>query len=73
MKCFTHTHTHTHTHCSYIDPDAVSNRIQELDNTLAAMFPLILGISSSNNKLYRLLYIRELNSHVNECPGGNLI
>jgi len=32
-----------------------------------------LVISSSNNKLYRLLYIRELNSHVNECPGGNLI
>jgi len=32
-----------------------------------------LGISSSNNKLYRLLYIRVLNSHVNECPGGNLI
>jgi len=32
-----------------------------------------LGISSSNNKLYRLLYIRELNSHVNECAGGNLI
>jgi len=24
-------------------------------------------------ELYRLLYIRELNSHVNECPGGNLI
>ena len=32
-----------------------------------------LVISSSNNKLYSLLYIRELNSHVNECPGGNLI
>jgi len=32
-----------------------------------------LGISSSNNKLYRLLYISELNSHVNDCPGGNLI
>ena len=42
------------------------------------MFPLLvwftrLVISSSNNKLYSLLYIRELNSHVNECPGGNLI
>ena len=24
-------------------------------------------------ELYRLLYIRELNSHVNDCPGGNLI
>jgi len=33
MKCF----THTQTHCSYIDPDAVSNRTQELDNTLAAI------------------------------------
>jgi len=32
-----------------------------------------LGISSSNNKLYRLLYIRELKSHVNDCPVGNLI
>ena len=32
-----------------------------------------LGISSSNNKLYRLFYIRELNSHVNDCPVCNLI
>ena len=35
-------YTHTQTHCSYMDPDAVSNRIQELDNTLAAMFSLLV-------------------------------
>jgi len=42
-------------------------------HTCCHVFFTRLGISSSNNKLYRLLYIRELNSHVNECPGGNLI
>ena len=33
---------YTQTHCLYMDPDAVSNRIQELDNTLAAVFPLLV-------------------------------
>ena len=58
MKCF----THTQTHCSYMDPDAVSNRIQEMDNTLRAIRyipaePLhyLLVCSGSTSLTFRLL------------------
>ena len=53
---------HTQTHCSHMDPDAVSNRIQELENTLAAIRYLpteplhyLLVCSGSTSLTFRLL------------------
>ena len=82
MKCF----TPSQTHCSYMDPDAVSNLIQKLDNTLAAFRYLpaeplhyLLVCSGSTSLTFRLLqpplgpedlHLGHSIVHVSEAPSS---
>jgi len=63
-----------------MDPDAVSNRTQELDNTLAAMFPLLvwelvhqtincIGYFTLENWIVMWTNVRVVILYEHECPG----